>query len=66
MLEKWDIPYACIGEVLSEEVVSVKGLKGESPEVSIDLSKEFESEELYLEKISLTSTFVKHDFIEDS
>lgn len=65
VLEKWDIPYACIGEVLSEEVVSVKGLKGESLEVSIDLSKEFESEELYSEKISLP-TFVKHDFVEDS
>lgn len=64
VLEKWDIPYACIGEIIPEEVVSVKGVNGESLIVSIDLGKEFAHKYVYPENTTLP-TFVKHDIVDD-
>jgi len=58
VLEKWDIPYSCVGEIISEEVINVKGINGELLTVSLDLSLTFTSEEPYTGNVALP-TFEK-------
>jgi len=65
VLEKWDIPYTCIGEIVSEDVVCVKGLMAESLEVPIGLYKEFVIEKPSADRLPIP-TFEKHELIEDS
>ena len=53
VLEKWDIPYSCVGDIISKEVVGVKGINGESLIVPLNLSLTFTSEESFTGKVTL-------------
>ncbi|SDB81765.1 AIR synthase-related protein [Williamwhitmania taraxaci] len=53
ILEKWDIPYSCIGEIISEEVVNIRGLRDESLIFPIGLGKEFTEEKITVTRYNL-------------